>query len=140
LPQIEVPEHLVPALTRMLAVSAKKKQDYSGETPWANFLATSEHFGIPSYESADFNEIQKLSRIKTLRKSGVNPQNESVEDTYLDKAVYALLAYAMYLAVHTTEVPHEPVNRDAGVGAIRKCCPTADAPGSAHYVGCASSA
>lgn len=98
---LEVPAHLVPALTRMLKVSAKKRSDYSGEGPWMNFRVTAEHFGIPDYEAADFLELTKLARIRALR-DGRKVQNESVEDTYLDKANYALFAYAMYLASVTT--------------------------------------
>jgi hypothetical protein len=94
---LDVPDHLYPALERMLATSAKKKDDYAGDDPWSNFRSTSDHFGLTLAESGDFNEIQKLARLRTLRRTGKAPQNESTEDTYLDKANYALLAYAMYL-------------------------------------------
>jgi len=94
---IEIPEHLIPALTKMLSVLGKKRSDYAGEDAWSNFRATADHFDLEIYEAADFNEVQKLSRLKTLRRSGKPPQNESIEDTYLDKANFALLSYAMYL-------------------------------------------
>lgn len=84
----------------MLAVTVKKNQDYSSGGDWDNFVDTSQFFGIPPYEAAVFNVIQKLSRIRSLRNSGQKPANETVEDTYLDLANYAMLAYAMYLDYH----------------------------------------
>lgn len=101
---LEIPEHLYPALKRMLDTLTKKKNDYSQSGPWANFNFTSKHFGFPNYEAADFNELQKLSRIRSLR-DGRDVLNEPLEDTYLDKANFALLAYAMFLEEYQPNSP-----------------------------------
>jgi len=86
------------ALATIAETHAVKDHDYAGEDDeWVGFRQTSEHMGIPLWESADFNEVQKLGRLKTLRERGEDPLSETVEDTYRDKAVYAVLAYAMYL-------------------------------------------
>ena len=94
--RLDVPDHLVPALERMLFVSAKKRNDYSRTGPWANFKDTSEFFGLANWQSAVFNQIQKLSRVRSLS-DGRKVMNEPLEDTLLDNANYALFAYAMFL-------------------------------------------
>jgi hypothetical protein len=93
---IEVPDHLVPALERMLAISTKKRNDYSRTGPWANFQDTSDFFGLKKWQSAIFNQIQKLSRVRSLS-DGREVMNEPLEDTLLDNANYGVFAYAMYL-------------------------------------------
>lgn len=97
--ELDVPDHLYPALSHMVKVLSAKGHDYStADNAWAsNFTDTSEHFDLQPWEAADFNELQKLSRLKALRRRGTPAEYESVEDTYLDKANYAVLAYAMYL-------------------------------------------
>jgi hypothetical protein len=107
---LEVPDHLFPALKRMVDTFVAKGQDYStSDEAWAsNFEATSQYLGIPKWEAADFNEVQKLARLSALRTRGRPPINEGVLDTYLDKAVYALIAYALILH-------HEPPGGDTFV-------------------------
>jgi hypothetical protein len=53
--------------------------------------------GFGPADAALFNVTQKLARLKSLRQNGRmdDPQNEAVADTYLDLAVYAVLAFAM---------------------------------------------
>ena len=89
------------AIERIVDVLGSKGEDYSLENdPWSNFRATAAHLGIEIYEAADFNEVQKLARLQALRQNGSKPRNEAIVDTYMDKAVYAVLAYAMYLSEH----------------------------------------
>lgn len=86
------------ALAQIAEIHAAKGHDYALEgDEWSNFRTVAEHFDIPIWEAADFNELQKLARLKSLRTDGKEPLNEAVVDTYKDKAVYAVLAYAMYL-------------------------------------------
>lgn len=110
--QIEVPDHLVPALSRMLAISAKKRNDYSRVGPWANFRDTSEFFGLRTWQSAIFNVVQKLARVRSLS-DGRKIENEPLEDTLLDLANYALFTYAMYLEEQEAAHP-EPSERESG--------------------------
>jgi hypothetical protein len=56
--------------------------------------------GVPGFsarESALFNILQKVARIKSLRANGRmdNPNNESVVDTVLDLAVYSVIYLAL---------------------------------------------
>jgi hypothetical protein len=58
--------------------------------------------GVESFsqwDSAVFNIAQKLVRRGSLIINGRdgNPENEPLEDTYRDLAVYAAILYAMYL-------------------------------------------
>lgn len=103
---LEVPDHLFPALQRMVGVLAAKGHDYSNsDTEWgSNFTTTASHFEMKPWEAADFNELQKLARLRALRRRGRPPENESVDDTYLDKANFALLALA--LLMHHNEIAH----------------------------------
>lgn len=114
--QLEVPDHLVPALERMLAISASKRNDYSRTGPWANFRDTSEFFGLANWQSAVFNQIQKLSRVRSLS-DGRQVMNEPLEDTLLDNANYALFAYAMYLE-QQSETANIEVAVDTAAGAF----------------------
>lgn len=128
---LEVPDHLVPALERMLAISAKKKNDYSRVGPWQNFHDTSNFFHLRPWQSAIFNCVQKLCRVQSLS-DGRQVMNEPLEDTLLDFANYALFAYAMFLDELESEAQHrlEPVN---ALG-MRECCETD--PDSDHDVHC----
>lgn len=85
------------ALIRIAEMNRRKRADYAREDDiFSNFRFTAGLFGLAVEEAAMFNVAQKLARISTLRAKGDEPQNESVEDTYLDLAVYAVIAYAIY--------------------------------------------
>lgn len=88
-------------LIDMVKVNRAKRADYAVDgSPWSNFVDTSEGMGIEGFgpvEAAEHNVRQKLARIKSLRANGRtdDPENESVNDTYLDMANYSALAYAI---------------------------------------------
>jgi hypothetical protein len=85
----------------MVQTNRKKRADYAKDgDPFSSFKVTSDLLGLDGFgpvESAIMNVAQKLSRLKALRENGCmnDPANEAVADTYLDMAVYAVLAYAM---------------------------------------------
>lgn len=89
------------AMISMVMTARSKKADYARDgSPFSNFEATADMIGMPGWgrkESALFNITQKIARLKALRANGRmrDPRNESVIDTYLDLAVYAVLLYAM---------------------------------------------
>lgn len=131
---LEVPDHLVPALERMLATSLKKRNDYSRVGPWQNFKDTSAFFRLKAWQSAIFNCVQKLCRVQSLS-DGREVMNEPLEDTLLDFANYALFAYAMFLEELAPEAaqpvvrlvddpePYEPPKPFIGTN-MRSCCDT----------------
>ena len=65
----------------MLATFIKKHKDYGK----GNILAI-EELGIA------FRESEKIERLKNLLKKSGEIENESIEDTWLDIAVYAVIA------------------------------------------------
>lgn len=85
-------------LIPIVETNRKKRADYANEDNiFANFDYTSQAtMGMVSpREYADIMVTMKNGRIFNLR--GRNAQNESVIDTYLDRAVYAILAYGLAL-------------------------------------------
>jgi len=90
------------ALIPIVEMHRRKRADYAKDgTPFDNFETSSSLMGLDGFgpaESALFNVTQKLARLKSLRQNGRmhDPQNEAVLDTYLDLAVYGILAYAIY--------------------------------------------
>ena len=97
----------------MVATNRRKRADYAVDgSPWSNFDDTANALGIDGFtpvDSVNFNIEQKSARLRSLRKNGrmSDPRNESVTDTYLDRAVYAVIALAMHTyptgKVETTE-------------------------------------
>ena len=91
------------AISRIVAMNRTKRQDYAlDDNPFSNFEAPSALLGIQGFgptEAALFNILQKVSRLQSLRTNGRmdNPANESVSDTYLDLAVYAVICYTLHL-------------------------------------------
>lgn len=94
------------ALISMVRTNRAKRRDYAidkelkGGGVFSNFEETSEGMrieGFGSTEAALFNVLQKLARIRSLRANDRldDPANESVLDTYLDLAVYAVITYAI---------------------------------------------
>jgi hypothetical protein len=89
------------AIFQIIKTAERKRADYASKAaPFSNFEFTANYFGLRIYQSADFNELQKLARLRELNQPGVEPTNEPVLDSYLDKAVFAVLAFAMYLQVY----------------------------------------
>lgn len=102
------------AVWDIVQMNRKKRRDYARDGEWdTNFVQTADHFGMDIWEAAEFNLVQKVARLRSLRANGrmENPENESVEDTYLDAAVYALIMYALY---RNYAAPAVEVSEDEG--------------------------
>ena len=73
----------------------RKQQDYGrGDDPFANVRASDE-WGIPGWVGAMVRAQDKLRRLQAHATRG-SLVNESVEDSLLDLAVYALIALVLY--------------------------------------------
>lgn len=91
-------------LLEMAALSQRKRADYALDSdPFSNFRKTAErmrrrHPGFTALDSVAFNRFQKEVRLEALAENGrMNAtSNESVRDTLLDDAVYAVIALAIY--------------------------------------------
>lgn len=82
---------------RMLEIAEAKNHDYGGKdsNPFANFMAV-EHLGAASAETGiAVRMTDKLSRIITLLNNEAKVNDESITDTLLDLANYALILKAL---------------------------------------------
>lgn len=77
-------------LNEIAALHSRKSYDYTpAGNPLANFHR-SERFGVPAWKGALVRIGDKMGRLEQLS-SGKEPENESMRDTLVDTAVYALL-------------------------------------------------
>jgi hypothetical protein len=87
-------------LDAMLLLHDRKQKDYgTSESPFANVRA-SESFGIPAWIGCAIRTNDKFRRLMTatnqwLEDGKVNLSNESLEDAWLDAAVYCVIGYLM---------------------------------------------
>jgi hypothetical protein len=73
----------------------KKQADYGKEAdPFANVRASDE-WGIPGWIGAMVRLTDKVRRLQSLARNG-GLENEAAHDSFLDIAVYALIAYVLY--------------------------------------------
>lgn len=98
-PQSRIPDFLL-SLEKMKEVHIKKNQDYaSDDNPFSNFDASEyglRMFHNPRDGAFAWPIFTKLARLSTLLNSGNEPNNESIEDSFIDIANYILLWKADY--------------------------------------------
>lgn len=83
-------------LEQMREIHEKKEHDYAGGVPFANFKVC-EAMGIKAWIGALVRMSDKMSRLMSFAKQGeLKVKDESVEDTLLDMANYALLTLLLY--------------------------------------------
>lgn len=86
-------------LREMGELHDKKAQDYgTGEDPLANVRAST-HWGIPAWVGAMVRLNDKVVRLQSLAAKGVLA-NEAAVDSFMDIAVYALIARILYEEEH----------------------------------------
>lgn len=73
----------------------RKQSDYGTEKdPFINVRA-SEEWGVPSWIGAMIRLNDKVTRLKSLASKG-HLNNEAAVDSFMDIAVYALIAHVLY--------------------------------------------
>jgi hypothetical protein len=88
-------------IIQIVETNRRKRADYARDGDvFSNFKTSSALLGIAGFGPADaalFNIAQKLARLQSLRTNGRmhDTANETVKDTYLDIAVYAVIMYAV---------------------------------------------
>lgn len=91
---------LLQSLDTIRELHLRKNQDYAAsDNPFSNFEFTEfvlSHFNSDRDKSFIWPIATKLARLSTLLNSGNNPNNESIEDSFLDIATYVLLWKADY--------------------------------------------
>jgi hypothetical protein len=83
---------------QMKDIHKRKNAGYAGDCddPWANFRQ-SELFGISSFDGCMIRLSDKFIRVANLRKNLNNDKvGESIKDTLIDLANYAIIAYCLY--------------------------------------------
>ncbi len=87
------------ALSAIESMVAVKSSDYARGSvdAFVNFRETGEIMGVDPKRVALTQAAIKMSRIVHLEDGEGEPNNESLQDSYLDLACYAVLAYAMSL-------------------------------------------
>lgn len=87
-------------LDRLETLHRQKQNDYGQDgDPYANVRA-SEGFGMPAWLGVAVRMQDKMKRLQTagtqyIKQGGVSLSNESLEDTFLDLAVYAIIGLVM---------------------------------------------
>lgn len=84
-------------LIDLVKINRSKRADYAVDgNPFSNFIESAAEAGLDSpIDSVNHLIAVKNSRLRALKANGREPNNESVVDTYLDRATYAVIAYAM---------------------------------------------
>lgn len=88
------------ALQNVIDTHYKKNKDYAeSNNPFSNFEDSAKSAGIETWQSFEALIGTKEARLRHLMKKQEEeePLNEPVLDTYKDRAVYAVLAYAYQL-------------------------------------------
>lgn len=96
-------------LIQIVRMNRKKRADYALDgDPFSNFRLTAAKMqgkfpDFTALDSVDFNRHQKAVRMDALHANGREPANESVRDTLLDDAVYAVIKLAIYDQDHPAQ-------------------------------------
>jgi len=86
------------------ALHRSKGADYgSADDPFAN-LRAAESFGIPNWQGVAIRMEDKMRRIRAFCRKG-ELANESIEDSFLDLANYAMLGLALYREANEEDSP-----------------------------------
>lgn len=82
-------------LSEMLDMHCRKGADYGTDADIFANIRASEEFGIDGWRGSILRANDKMSRLKAFMLNG-NLKNESVEDSLLDLANYAVIALCLY--------------------------------------------
>lgn len=86
-------------LDTLAELHEKKMADYgTGDDPFANVRQSAE-FGVDPWVGALIRENDKTKRLQSFLKNG-RLENESVQDSLMDKASYSLIALILYNEQH----------------------------------------
>jgi hypothetical protein len=91
-------EEFLRLLGKMKEIHLAKNAGYAGNSPdpWINFKM-SKMFGVEPSTGALIRATDKMARIASLIQNPANDKvNESIYDTLIDLANYAIIAYCLY--------------------------------------------
>ena len=80
----------------MVELHDKKNRDYAGGEYLSNFLMC-ERMGIPAWKGCLIRLSDKLSRLMNIARTGeISVSDETIIDTLMDLAVYAIVTRILY--------------------------------------------
>lgn len=97
-PFLQIVDEIVELHNRKQADYGKRATETEPADPFANVRASSD-FGIPPWVGALVRANDKMRRLQTAAR-GSTLQNEGVEDSLLDLAVYAMISLVLYREDH----------------------------------------
>jgi len=81
----------------MTELHDRKNQDYAGDDYLSNFLMCEKYLGIPAWKGSLIRLGDKVSRIMNIARTGeISVSDETVVDTLIDLAVYAIITRILY--------------------------------------------
>jgi hypothetical protein len=84
------------ALIDIATMNRRKRADYATDNDiFSNFRGAGARTGLDAGKIVDVMLAIKEERMMALKANGRDPQNESVLDTLLDRAVYGVIGYAI---------------------------------------------
>lgn len=93
----EVKDPFDAVIEQIQETNRRKRADYTvGADPWSNFKDVARQINATPGTSVEVLIATKQARLRSLFGEGKAPRNESIEDTLLDRAVYSIIALAMY--------------------------------------------
>lgn len=96
--QFPFPDWMRSAIANISEMNERKRADYaSAEDIFSNFKEAGAEAGVSAQTVVNVLMGVKNARIRQLEASGRAPENEALIDSYLDRAVYGVIGYAMKL-------------------------------------------
>lgn len=84
-------------LDEVREINFRKRADYAQDgDPFSNFRDTAYQLGLTAGHAVETHIATKQSRLRQLLFTDRDVNNESVRDTLLDRAVYSLIALALF--------------------------------------------
>lgn len=97
-------ERFAAVVDEMKELHERKSKDYGvASDPLANLRASAE-FGVAPWLGAAIRLNDKVQRLKSLASNG-KLENESIRDSFIDIANYAVIALLLYEEEHGTQEP-----------------------------------
>jgi uncharacterized HAD superfamily protein len=94
----QLPGPVAEALSTARDTFARKNADYAKDDAWrSNFDAIASQMGFDAVAACDTLIAVKQARLQALKANDRDPSNEAVIDTYLDRMVYSIIAFALLL-------------------------------------------
>ena len=96
----DLPAPIANAILRIVSTFARKNVDYAEDGDWrSNFDRVASQMNYSALTAADTFVAVKQARIAALQmnKRENATVNEAIEDTYLDRMVYCVIAYALLM-------------------------------------------